>query len=269
MTKLQLAKLQATGNDFLVRVALEPGARELSADTVRFLCDRHRGIGADGCITIGPGTGDADCTMTLRNADGGPAEMSGNGIRCLAWVAARHGLGSEHRLEVDTAAGRRSVTLVRGADGDVVAADVDMGKVAIERTAATITVHGVDYTGDVANIGNPHFVTFVDDPASVRVVSHGAIIERNSLFPNGTNVEFVRVDARNELTMRVWERGAGETLSCGTGACAATYVAHQRRLVDAQVQMHVPGGVLDIVIGDTVRLGGPVVHVFDVDIEIA
>ncbi len=269
MTKLQLAKLHATGNDFLVRVALEPDAPALAADTVRFLCDRHRGIGADGCITIGPGAGDADCTMTLRNADGSPAEMSGNGIRCLAWVAARHGLGREHRLEVDTAAGRRTVTLVRGSDGEVIAADVDMGAVAIEQSDVTITVHGVDYTGDIANIGNPHFVTFVDDPETARVVSHGAIIERNAVFPNGTNVEFVRVDAPNALTMRVWERGAGETLSCGTGACAAAFVAHRRGLVDSQVQMHVPGGVLDIVIADTLRLGGPVVHVFDVDIEIA
>jgi diaminopimelate epimerase len=268
MTKLQLSKLHATGNDFLVRVALEPGALELDAETVRFLCDRHRGIGADGCITIGPAAGDADCTMTLRNADGSPAEMSGNGIRCLAWVAARHGLGTQHGLDVDTAAGRRTVTMVRGADGDVVAADVDMGAVTIERTGVTITVHGVDYTGAIANIGNPHFVTFVDDPETIRVASHGAIIERNDLFPNGANVEFVRVDGRNSLTMRVWERGAGETLSCGTGSCAAAFVAHDQGLVDAQLQMRVPGGVLDIVIGDTVRLGGPVVHVFDVDIEI-
>jgi diaminopimelate epimerase len=268
MTKLQLSKLHATGNDFLVRVALEPGAPELDAETVRFLCDRHRGIGADGCITIGPAATDADCTMTLRNADGGVAEMSGNGIRCLAWVAARQGLGSEHRLVVDTAAGQRAITLARGADGDVVAADVDMGGVTIERTDVTITVHGVDYAGAIANIGNPHFVTFVDDPETVRVASHGAIIERNDLFPNGANVEFVRVDARNALTMRVWERGAGETLSCGTGACAAAFVAHSRGLVDENVQMHVPGGVLAIAIGETVRLGGPVVHVFDVDIEV-
>jgi diaminopimelate epimerase len=269
MTKLQLAKLHATGNDFLVRVALEPGAPELDADTARFLCDRHRGIGADGCITIGPSGNGADCTMTLRNADGSPAEMSGNGIRCLAWVAARAGLGGEDSLDVDTAAGRRAVTLMRSPSGDVIAADVDMGAVTVERTDATITVHGVDYTGDIANIGNPHFVTFVDDPGTVRVASHGAIIERNELFPNGVNVEFVRADSRTSLTMRVWERGAGETLSCGTGACAAAAVANRRGLVDQQVEMHVPGGVLRIGLGDTVRLGGPVVHIFDVDIEIA
>jgi diaminopimelate epimerase len=143
-----------------------------------------------------------------------------------------------------------------------------MGAVTVQQTDATITVHGVDYTGDIASIGNPHFVTFVDDPSAVRVASHGAIIERNELFPNGVNVEFVKVDARSSLTMRVWERGAGETLSCGTGACAAAAVANRRGLVDAQVEMHVPGGVLEIGVGDTVRLGGPVVHVFDVDIEV-
>jgi len=112
-------------------------------------------------------------------------------------------------------------------------------------------------------------VTFVEDPDRTRVTTHGPIIERNDRFPNGANVEFVRVDSRNELTMRVWERGAGETLSCGTGACAAAAVAHRRGLVDNQVCMHVPGGTLDIVLGDTVRLGGPVVHVFDMDVELA
>jgi diaminopimelate epimerase len=130
-------------------------------------------------------------------------------------------------------------------------------------------VHGVEYRGDVASVGNPHFVCFVDDPSSVRVTSHGAIIERNERFPDGVNVEFVRVDAADQLTMRVWERGVGETMSCGTGACAAATVAHARGNVGDRVQVHVPGGVLDVTIGATVRLGGPVVHVFDVDVEVA
>jgi diaminopimelate epimerase len=207
--------------------------------------------------------------MFLQNADGGVAEMSGNGIRCLAWVAAGEKLGTDSELVVDTGGGRRTVTLERDADGEVVAADVDMGAVRFDATGVTITVHGVDYEGDVANIGNPHFVTFVDDPDVSRVTTHGPIIERNDHFPNGANVEFVRVNTRNDLTMRVWERGAGETMSCGTGACAAAAVAHRRGLVDEKVCMHVQGGTLDIVLGDTVRLGGPVVHIFDMDVEIA
>ena len=267
--KLQLSKLHATGNDFLVWLAPEPAAPSLDGSLVASLCDRHRGIGADGVITIGPGRDGSDCTMTLRNADGGLAEMSGNGIRCLAWVAARHGLGRDDDLVVDTGGGRRTVALTRGAGGDVVAAEVDMGPVTVRERDVAITVHGTEYRGDVATIGNPHFVCFVDDPAAVRVTTHGPIIARNERFPNGTNVEFVRVDATDELTMRVWERGAGETLSCGTGACASAAVASARGLVDDRVRMHVPGGELDIRLGDTVRLGGPVEHVFDVDVEVS
>ncbi len=233
------------------------------------MCDRHRGIGADGVITIGPGSSDADCTMTLQNADGGAAEMSGNGIRCLAWVAARHGLGREDGLLVDTAAGRRVVRMTRASDGAVIAADVDMGAVTVVDKEVTITVHGTEYRGDVASIGNPHFVCFVDDPETARVTSHGPVIERNERFqPQRTNVEFVRVDGRDALTMRVWERGAGETLSCGTGACAAAAVANLRGLVDERVCMRVRGGELDITVGETVRLGGPVVHIFDMDVEV-
>jgi diaminopimelate epimerase len=266
-TKLQIAKLEATGNDFLV--TLDPDAPGLSDDIVTLLCDRHCGIGADGFITIGPGSSGGDCTMTLRNADGSAAEMSGNGIRCLAWVAARAGLGTEDELVVDTAAGRRTIALVRDSAGEVIAAEVDMGAVFIEDDDTSITVHGVEYHGSVANIGNPHFVTFVDDPDATCVTTHGPIIERDSHFPDGANVEFVRVDGPATLTMRVWERGAGETLSCGTGACAAAAVANARALVGDRVCMRVRGGELDIALGETVRLGGPVTHVFDMDVEVS
>ena len=120
MTLLHLSKLHATGNDFLVRLALDDEAHPLAPATVARLCDRHLGIGADGLITIGPGDEAAgvDCSMRLQNADGGDAEMSGNGIRCLAWVAARAGLGTTHELTVATAAGRRVLTLTRDAGGD-------------------------------------------------------------------------------------------------------------------------------------------------------
>ena len=269
MTKLQLAKLHATGNDFLVRVTRDAPATEVDQSTAATLCDRHRGVGADGLLTLGRSAGGAHCTMTLQNADGGTAEMSGNGIRCLAWVAAREGMVGGDELVVDTDAGRRVVALHRNAAGEVVGGEVDMGVVSIGERNVTITVHGIDYSGDIASVGNPHFVCFVDDPSSVRVASHGAIIERNDRFPNGVNVEFVRVDARDRVTLRVWERGVGETLSCGTGACAAAAVAHLRSAVDDRVRVHVPGGELDVVLGATVRLGGPVVHVFDVDVEVA
>src|SRR6478609_9391383 len=112
--KLQLAKLHATGNDFLVWVRSDARPSALDAAVVAELCDRHRGIGADGLITIGPGTRGADCTMTLQNADGGGAEISGNGARCLAWVAARAGIGGREQIVVDTGGGRRTITVTRG-----------------------------------------------------------------------------------------------------------------------------------------------------------
>jgi diaminopimelate epimerase len=269
MTLLHLAKLHATGNDFLVRLALDDDPRPLAPATAAQLCDRHRGIGADGLITIGPGDHrkGADCTMTLQNADGGEAEMSGNGIRCLAWVAARAGLGTADEIVVDTAAGRRAVALSRDASGEVIAADVDMGPVTLGEEDVCVTVDGVEYWGDTANVGNPHLVCFVIDPDRVPVARHGPRIELDPHFPNRTNVEFVRVHPPEVMYMRVWERGVGETLSCGTGACAAAAVANNRCVAYERVRVRVPGGELAVTLGETVRLGGPVVHVFDVDID--
>ena len=132
MSDLELAKLHATGNDFLVQIDLDPVEPELDPIVVSALCDRHRGVGADGLITIGRGGDGADCSMTLVNADGGRAEMSGNGVRCLAWVAARAGLLRGDELVVDTAGGRRHVTVARDSRGEVIAADVDMGPVTFE-----------------------------------------------------------------------------------------------------------------------------------------
>jgi diaminopimelate epimerase len=268
MSRMHLAKLHATGNDFLVRLALEPAAPKLTAAKVLALCDRHRGVGADGLITIGASVDGADCTMNLVNADGGAAEMSGNGIRCLAWVAARAGLGSRNTLVVDTDGGRRTVMLTRDGDGQVVAADCDMGPVSFGDADIMVTVDSTLYTGDVANVGNPHLVCFVDDPDLVPVTAHGPVIERDPRFPGRTNVEFVAVNASDALIMRVWERGAGETLSCGTGACASAAVAHRHGFVGESVRVSVRGGELSVQLGDTVRLGGPVAHVFDVEIGV-
>jgi diaminopimelate epimerase len=272
VTDLHLAKLHATGNDFLVRVA--DTASDLDAVTVAALCDRHRGVGADGLITVTPGTDGADCTMTLVNADGGVAEMSGNGVRCLAWVADRAGLARGDELVVDTAAGRRVVALQRDGTGTVVSADVDMGPVTFDperipvalagASGIRVEVDGTVYEGDAAGMGNPHLVCFVADPAVVPVGRHGPVIEHDARFPRRVNVEFVAVRGADRLQMRVWERGVGETQSCGTGACAAAAVARGRGLVGSVVRVDVPGGTLTVTLGETVRLGGPVVHVFDV-----
>jgi diaminopimelate epimerase len=272
----RLIKLHATGNDFVVQSALRGDRAPAKAEVARRICDRHRGIGADGFITMLPGADGADCTMELRNADGGIAEMSGNGIRCLAWVAHRAGLGDGRRLVVDTGGGRRTLELeLDPATNDVVFATCDMGPVTFEPTAIPVSVaspfdltaefHGTEYRGDAAGMGNPHFVLLVDDPATARVTQHGPRLEVDERFPARTNVEFIAPTPgeTDAITLRVWERGVGETLSCGTGACAAAAVAHRRGLVDTKVTVHVPGGELAVALGDTIQLGGPVVRVFE------
>jgi diaminopimelate epimerase len=288
MTAVRLSKLHATGNDFLVVSRLSPDQLEhpASGAWARALCDRHTGIGADGLILLMRGfEPGADAHMVLFNADGGVAEMSGNGIRTLAWVAARDGLGADGTLVVETGGGRRQVELTRDASGDVIAATVDMGPVTFDPATIPVALdspfgltaefHGTRYEGDAAGMGNPHLVLFVDDPATARVTQHGPHLETDDRFPKRTNVEFVRVTpgATDELDMRVWERGVGETLSCGTGACATAAVAHRRGLVGERVTVHVPGGDLTVELPregrHSIRLGGPVVHVFDVDVELA
>jgi len=269
---VRLTKLHATGNDFLVAEA-----PNLDGSHAAWLCDRHRGVGADGLLVLGPGTDGADCTMRLFNADGHPAEMSGNGIRCLAYVAVAHGLAPGARLVVDTPAGARPVDLdLDPTTGNLRFATVDMGPVTFDPPAIPftgpraldldVTFHGVTYHGDAAGVGNPHLVLLVDDVETARVTQHGPHLEHDERFPNRTNVEFVTPTGPDRLRMRVWERGVGETLSCGTGACAAAAVAHRRGLVSPRVTVQAPGGELTVELGPTARLGGPVTHVFDVDV---
>jgi diaminopimelate epimerase len=266
------SKLHATGNDFLVTTT------PVAAGEVVALCDRFTGVGADGVLLLEPGTDGADATMTLTNADGSIAEMSGNGARCLAWAAHHVGMGTPERLVVDTGGGRRTLDLTLDASGDVVHAVCDMGAVTFEPARVPVTdatgegitadVDGQTFRGDAAGIGNPHWVIEVPDPATVELGRVGPVLEHDPRFPARVNVEFVVAEANDRLRMRVWERGAGETQSCGTGACAAVAVMHRRGIVGPHVEVAVPGGVLEVEVGDTVRLGGPVVHVFDVDVDL-
>ncbi|MGZ6979666.1 MAG: diaminopimelate epimerase [Acidimicrobiia bacterium] len=280
-TPLMLAKLEATGNDFLVHLAADGTVPPIAPADVALLCDRHLGVGADGLITIEPGRDGADCTMVLRNADGGLAEMSGNGARTLAWVAHRAGIGDGKRIVVDTGGGRREIDLALDpATDSVVHATVDMGPVSFDPLEIPLdapspfdleaTFHGTTYKGDAAGVGNPHLVLWVEDPATARVTQHGPRLEHDERFPNRTNVEFIALTPGelDALTMRVWERGVGETLSCGTGACASAAVAHHRGLVGDRVIVHVLGGDLTVDLGATIRLGGPVRHILDFSLDL-
>jgi diaminopimelate epimerase len=268
---LVLSKHEGAGNDFLV--AVDPGGRvQCTAALARHLCDRHRGIGADGLIRIGPGRDGADLSMELRNADGGEAEMSGNGMRCLAQAAVEAGLVDGSHFSVATLAGVRTVTY-RPADGAGPArASVDMGAV---RLGEEIHGHGegAGHRARLVDAGNPHLVLFgPEDPGTLAVAEIGAAAQAE--YPGGINVEFVAPGGRpDELALRVFERGVGETLACGTGSCAAALAARSWGLVGDRVSVRNPGGTLDVRLGvgddDPVVLAGPVRRIADITVDLS
>jgi diaminopimelate epimerase len=261
--------------DVADRTSLEPSA-------VAALCDRRRGVGADGLIRIAPAEG-ADFFMDYYNAEGAPAEMCGNGIRCLAKYVFDRGLTAKHELAVLTRAGVKHLEL-SVSEGAVRAVTVDMGSPAFERASLPMEGEPTDtfigqpfeaqgrvYTSTALSMGNPHLVLFNDpeeDLAAVDVARIGPAIEHHPSFPNRTNVEFVVV-ADGRVTVRVWERGVGETMACGTGACAALVASALAGLVSREAEVEFPGGILQVAWrrDDRVLLTGPAVCVFDGELD--
>jgi diaminopimelate epimerase len=253
--RVHLAKFHGLGNDFLVLLD-ETGATPAKPEAARMLCDRRTGIGADGLIWVGPSER-GDVTMTLHNADGSRAEMSGNGIRCLAHAVARaRGLDAID-LAVATDAGLRHVQLRPTGDARTVEVRVDMGEVA-EAPATNLGMDAKDVVG--VSVGNPHVVLlFADRHALDAAADAFASIDRN--------VEFVLAGpGESELTMRVVERGVGETLACGTGACAAAWAARRWGIAGDEITVHMPGGSAVVELGSTVHLTGPSVLIADVEV---
>jgi len=260
---LRLAKYQGAGNDFLVLVDLDDRT-SLDPPTVRALCDRRFGVGADGVIRILAGDGGADLTMDLTNADGGTAEMSGNGIRCLAQAAVAAGLVQPPTFAVRTLGGVRTVAYREGTGGGPAWASVDMGPARLgpERTPAF-----AERRARLVDMGNPHLVLLGEDPSGIEVTELGTKLQAE--FPEGVNVEFIALGPEPDaLTLRVWERGVGETLACGTGTAASAAAAHDWGLVGSTVDVHNPGGTLRVELGDeTVVLSGPVAFVADIQVD--
>jgi diaminopimelate epimerase len=259
---MRFAKYQGIGNDFIM-IADAHDQVDLSPDLVRRLCDRRFGIGADGVIRVGSGRDGADLFMDYVNSDGSVGEMCGNGIRCLALFARAEGLSDSDTLRVSTRAGVKAVDIL--SDGKV---RVDMGPpifapreipVRWEGSDALHVKLDVDLPGSrdgspapavveaaCLSMGNPHAVLFCDNLAGIAPRDFGPPIERNELFPNRVNVEFVQVVSPRSIEVKVWERGAGETLACGTGACAAAVAARLLAATDARVEVTLPGGVLSV-----------------------
>lgn len=260
---LSLTKHHGLGNDFLVCVDLD-GVTPVDAALARALCDRHRGVGADGVIRVTAGTDGADVTMQLRNADGGLAEMSGNGIRCLAQAVLLLGAAPGPNLSVATAAGVRHLTVQPGDNPAVLQVSVDMGPAKVgpdqPQPAPGRGMREVD-------MGNPHLVLWGPSFTTDDVLGMGPAVQAH--HAGGINVEFVTVGpGPDELTMRVWERGVGETMACGTGACAAAAAAHEWGLAGSRVVVHQPGGdaVVEVLPGSVV-LTGPTVLVARVQVD--
>lgn len=273
---MDFVKLQATGNDFAV---IDARAIEHDwAEIVPRLCDRHFGIGADGLILAAPSQR-ADVRMRIFNADGSEAEMSGNGMRCLVKfvIERRIATPKDGEIDVETGAGVRRVR-AEVHDGRVTSVRESMGAprldpreipVAIEApppvTRYPLKVDGRTIPVTVVSMGNPHAVFFADAPvADYPLHDAGPLVERHPLFPHRTNFEVARVLDRGHAEMRVWERGVGETLSCGSGAAATIVAARLLEQVGDQLELRVPGGVLQLEwagAGDVI-LTGPVEEVF-------
>jgi diaminopimelate epimerase len=261
--RLQLTKHHGAGNDFLVLV--DPDDRHpLAPELVRALCDRRFGVGADGVIRVLAGREGADLAMDLRNADGSPAEMSGNGIRCLAQAALDAGLVTPPTFTVWTPGGVRSLEYVPGDRPGVDTASVDMGKAELGPDQPQ---QFPDRRARAVGMGNPHLVLLGPDLAQVDVAGLGPKLQ--DVHPGGVNIEFISVGPDpDQLTLRVWERGVGETLACGTGSAAAAAAAHSWGLVGDRVAVHNPGGTLEVELGsDGIRLSGPTRKVADLEVD--
>lgn len=272
---LRFSKYHGTGNDFVMLEDLED-ERELSAALVEALCDRRFGVGGDGVIRVTHTEG-ADFFMDYWNRDGSVAEMCGNGIRCLGKLVYERGFTDRTELDVMTRGGPRHLSL-QVADGLVERVTVDMGRPAFARVAIPMTgpedetflqepveADGTIFLGSAVSMGNPHLVLLLDrDPDGFDVGSIGPTLEHDPLFPEGTNVEFVHPQDGG-LKVRVWERGAGETLACGTGACASLVAASQAERVGRRATVRFPGGPLEIDWADSgeVLLTGPAERVFE------
>lgn len=283
---MKFTKMHGIGNDFVMVGCLGKEGESLAEEARRraaLLCDRKFGVGADGVILVLPGQS-SPFRMRMFNPDGSEAEMCGNGIRCFAkYVCDRGYSHGQADLPVETGAGRLRVQAQMGTDGKVARVRVDMGEPVLVPADVPTTL-GVGNAPVVnaplpladrvlrvttVSMGNPHAVTFVEDAAAYPVALVGPQIERHAAFPKRINAEFIEVLSEREMNFRVWERGAAETLACGTGACAATVAAVLNGKTGRQVLVHLPGGDLNIEWSEAdhhVYMTGAATEVFEGDV---
>ena len=272
---MRFTKMHGCGNDYVYIDCFRQPPPKDPAALSRVIADRHFGVGGDGLILICPSEV-ADARMRMFNADGSEAEMCGNGLRCVAKYVFDHGIASKNPLAIETGRGILAVELeVKGNKAQ--RATVNMGEPILSAGRIPTTLPGNPpkdvplQVGDVAlnvtcvSMGNPHCIIFVDEIADHHIHGIGPKIEQHAAFPRRTNVEFVKVNGPHEATMRVWERGSGETLACGTGACAVAVAGVLTGRCGRQVRLHLLGGDLDLHWSEAdnhVYKTGPAVEVF-------
>jgi len=265
--KIAFTKMEGAGNDFVVFDFTKSGF-ELKATQIQRLADRHFGIGCDQVLVVEQADGpDADFRYRIFNADGGEVEQCGNGARCFVKFVHARGLTAKREIRVRTLGGVIVPRLED--DGEV---SVDMGPPAVElplQQRISLANEVVDLT--ILSMGNPHAVQVVADAERAPVTTQGALLERHPRFPNRVNAGYFQVCGRQRIALRVWERGAGETLACGTGACAAAVTGILRGLLDSPVAVEARGGTLTVswAGGDNaVWMKGPARSVFEGEIEL-
>lgn len=277
---MKFTKMHGLGNDYVYVNCFEEKIDNPPA-VARFVSDRHFGIGSDGLIMINPSK-TADFEMEMYNADGSRGEMCGNGIRCVAKYVYDYGLTDKTQISVETLGGIKYLDLTVE-DGEVSLVKVDMGKPELEADLIPIIsereqvidepieVDGKEYHMTGVSMGNPHAVIYVDDVKGLNLEKIGPKFENHERFPKRINTEFVHCIDRQTVEMRVWERGSGETLACGTGACAVAVSSILNNLTDTQVTVKLLGGDLQIEWDrekDRVFMTGPATVVFDGVIDI-
>jgi diaminopimelate epimerase len=277
---LRFWKLQGCGNDYIYVDCFHEAIPHDPPGLSRAISDRHFGVGADGLILICP-SDKADARMRMFNADGSESEMCGNGVRCVAKYVYDHGLVRKPQLSVET--GRGVLTLdLEISGGTVRQVRVDMGEPILEAERIPTTLAGnpprdvelpvpgteVPLRVTCVSMGNPHCISFVDAITDDLVLCVGPLVEHLAVFPRRTNVEFVKVNRPDDVTIRVWERGSGETLACGTGACAVAVAGALTGRTGRRVVAHLPGGDLQLHWSEAnnhVYMMGPAVEVFSGD----
>ena len=277
---MKFTKMHGCGNDYVYVNCFEETVENPGLVSKK-ISDRHFGIGSDGLILICP-SNIADFRMEMYNSDGSEGAMCGNGVRCIAKYVFDYGLTDKTYVSLETKAGIKYLDMTVK-DGKVAMVKVDMGapitkpdqipaisdkEIIVDEP---ITVDGQEYRITCVSMGNPHGVVFVDDTDSIDIEKIGPKFEHHEMFPDRTNTEFIQIIDRNNIKMRVWERGAGETLACGTGTCASVYACILNGLTEKSVDVHLLGGCIHIDYDEeknTIYMTGPAEVAFDGEIKL-